>query len=193
MAVASPKRLTDADFEHAAQALGVDEAAMRAVAQVESIGRGFLPGGEPVILFERHVFSRLTKGKFDKDFSDVSNRSPGGYGRKSDQHARLQRAAALDREAALQSASWGMFQVMGFNYRACGFSRLQSFINAMYAGEQEQMAATVRFIRANPPMHAALQVRDWAKFAAAYNGPAYRRNRYDEKLATAYRQHGGRA
>lgn len=191
MAVASPKRLTDADFSQAAQSLGVDDAAIRAVAEVESIGAGFLSSGEPVILFERHVFSRLTQGRFDKDYSDVSNRVPGGYGRKTDQHARLQRAAALDREAALQSASWGMFQVMGFNYRACGFSRLQTFINAMYAGEQEQLAATVRFIRANPAMHAALQVRDWARFAAAYNGPEYKKNKYDTKLAAAYKRHGG--
>ena len=192
MSATPPKRLTDAAFADAAAALGVDDAAIRAVAQVESIGRGFLPTGEPVILFERHVFSWLTQGRFDKDYSDVSNRVPGGYGTKSEQHERLQRAGALDRDAALQSASWGLFQVMGFNYRQCGFSRLQGFINAMYAGEPEQLAATIRFIRANPKMHAALQARDWARFAAAYNGPAYKKNAYDKKLAAAYKQHGGR-
>lgn len=188
----SPPRLSPSDFKQAAIELGVDEAAIRAVAQVESIGQGFDAAGEPVILFERHVFSRLTKGRFDGDFSDVSNPTPGGYGRRRDQHKRLQRAAALDREAALQSASWGLFQVMGFNFRQCGFSRLQAFINAMYAGEPTQLTATLRFIRADAPMHRALRNLDWAEFARSYNGPAYRKNQYDTKLEAAYRQHGGR-
>lgn len=191
MAVVSPKRLTDADFERAAKALGVDEAAVRAVAQVESLGHGFQDNGEPVILFERHIFHRLTGGKYDADYPDISDRVQGGYGAKRQQHARLQRAGALDREAALKSASWGMFQVMGFNYKACGFSRLQGFINAMYAGEPEQLGATIAFIRNDPDLHRALQNRRWADFARIYNGPAYRRNLYDTKLAAAYKRHGG--
>lgn len=193
MAVASPKRLSDADFDRAAAMLGVDEASIRAVAEVESIGHGFLPNGEPVILFERHIFRRLTEGKFDADYPDISDRVPGGYGAKSQQHARLQRAGALNREAALGSASWGLFQIMGFNYRACGFSRLQDFINAMYADEGEHLKAFCGFIRGNPELHKALKQRDWATFARIYNGPSYRRNQYDTKLARAYARHGGAA
>ena len=36
----------------------------------------------------------------------------------------------------------------------------------------------------------ALQNKNWAEFARRYNGPAYAQNRYDEKLAEAYRLFG---
>lgn len=45
----------------AAKRLGVDVPTVRAVAEVESNGVGFLPDGRPKILFERHIFSRLTE------------------------------------------------------------------------------------------------------------------------------------
>jgi hypothetical protein len=37
-------------------------------------------------------------------------------------------------------------------------------------------------------MKKALQDRDWAAFAKAYNGKGYAKNKYDEKLAAAYKK-----
>lgn len=184
-------RLGEGDFARAAAALGVPVAAVKAVTEVEARSSGFGATGEPVILFERHVFSRRTNGRFDRTHPDVSNPAPGGYGSYSDQHRRLQRAAGLDREAALESASWGLFQIMGFNHEAAGHETLQGFINAMYAGEGPQLDAFVAFVKSNPRMLAALKALNWAEFARLYNGPAYRKNKYDTKLAEAYARHGG--
>lgn len=172
-------QLTIADFQRAASALGVDVATVKALAQVESKGEGFLPTGEPKILFERHVFSRLTGGLYDKTHPDISHPVwvKGTYGPESAQHRRLQRAAALDRDAALQSASWGAFQVMGFNWKAAGFKSLQAFINAMYAGLGGQLDAMVGFIKSDYDMTRALRRQDWASFARLYNGPAFSENR----------------
>lgn len=186
--------LTADDFERAGRELGVPAAVVRAVTEVEARGNGFYPGtGEPVILFERHVFHRLTSGRYSKTYPDVSNATPGGYGPSSDQHRRLQRAAALDREAALKSASWGLFQIMGFNHAAAGHPTLQGFINAMYRGEGAQLDAFVAFVKANSTMVKALRERNWGAFAKAYNGPAYAKNKYDTKLAAAYAQYAGAA
>jgi hypothetical protein len=184
-------RLQAADFTRAAAALGVPVAAIQAVTEVEARSNGFGPTGEPVILFERHVFSRRTGGRFDKTHPDVSNAAPGGYGSYSDQHRRLQRASGLDRDAALESASWGLFQIMGYNHAAAGHETLQGFINAMYDSESEQLDSFVAFIKSNPRILAALKARDWATFARLYNGPAYKKNKYDTKLAAAYARHGG--
>jgi hypothetical protein len=42
----------------------------------------------------------------------------------------------------------------------------------------------------NPASQAdALRQRDWAAFARGYNGPGYRANRYDAKLAQAFARH----
>jgi len=181
--------LTNADYQRAAATLGVDVATVRAVTEVEARGRGFLDSGEPVILFERHVFHRLTSGLYSARHPDISNATPGGYGPESQQHARLQKAAALDREMALQSASWGLFQIMGFNHAAAGHPTLQGFINAMYRSEGAHLDAFVGFVRSEPAMHRALKARNWAEFARRYNGPAYAANHYDTRLAAAYARH----
>src|SRR5688572_3325692 len=104
--------LDDAAIADAAKKLGCEVAAVRAVIDVESRG-GFLSDGRPKILFERHYFSRLTKRKFDASHPGVSNGQWGGYGAGgAHQYDRLNQAAALDRDAALHSASWGLFQIM---------------------------------------------------------------------------------
>lgn len=185
-------RLTDADFARAAVALGVDEPAIRAVTEVESLGSGFLPTGEPKILFERHLFHHYTGGRYDRAFPDISAPTAGGYGAAERQHQRLDRAARLDRDAALKSASWGLFQVLGGNHFAAGHATLQAFVNAMYAGESQHLDAFVAFVRAHTAMHEALQGHDWAGFARRYNGPAYARNEYDTRLAAAYARHNKR-
>ena len=53
-------------------------------------------------------------------------------------------------------------------------------------GIHRQLLLSVRFIRGNRSMLAALQKKDWKAFARLYNGPAYAQNRYDEKLCNAY-------
>lgn len=182
-------KLTAADWKAAADALGVDVASVRAIAEVEVRGAATLPTGEPKILFERHYFRRLTGGKYNASHPDLSGPYKAGtYGPSSRQHARLQAAAKLDREAALQSASWGMFQIMGENYKQAGYPTVQAFINDMYRGERGQLQAFVRFVRGNPIMLRALREKRWATFARLYNGPGYKANRYDIKLQEAYQK-----
>lgn len=184
--------LTDDDFQAAAESLGVPVAAVKAVAEVEAPGPGFLPTGEPRILFERHKFSRHTGGRYDRTHPNISNPKWGGYGPESAQHGRLQQATALDREAGLKSASWGKFQILGENYEQAGFGTLQGFINAMYASEADHLEAFVNFIRTDSRLHAAMKALDWRTFARIYNGPAYAANKYDTKLASAFRRYSGR-
>jgi hypothetical protein len=79
-----------------------------------------------------------------------------------------------------------MFQIMGFNHAACGEPSVASFVSSMCQSECRQLLLSVRFIRGNKSMLAALQKKDWKAFARLYNGPAYAQNRYDEKLDKAY-------
>lgn len=177
--------LTDDDYKRAAEAIGCDVAAIKAVCAVEAPHGGFLPSGQPTILFERHIFSRRTDGKFDKDYPGVSNPKPGGYVGGEFEHVRLQQAVTLDRTAALESASWGKFQIMGFNWEACGADSLQDYINAMYDSESAQLDTFVAFVKSQG---LADELRDgrWADFARRYNGPNFAINRYDQKLALAF-------
>src|SRR5579859_7176011 len=95
----------------AAGLVGTHAAELFTVPTVETMGCGFLPDRRPQILYERHIFSRLTGGAFDD--GDISDPTPGGYGASgAHQYDRLNAAIAKNRAAALQSASWGIGQVM---------------------------------------------------------------------------------
>lgn len=176
-------------IETAATALGCDQATVRAVIDVESRG-GFDEYGRPKILFERHYFHRLTGGRFSPAHPGVSAPRWGGYGAQSAQYDRLARAILLDRPAALRSASWGMFQIMGDNYEIAGFDSIEGFVDAMTQSEGRHLEAFVAFVRSRR-LDDALVRRDWQAFARGYNGPAFAANRYDEKLARAYARHAG--
>ena len=188
------RTITDADYRRAARTLGCEVAAIKAVAEVESRGAGFLANGEPKVLFEAHIFDRLTGGRYRKGYPNLSSArwNKALYGPAGQhQHVRMQRAVALDREAALQSASWGRFQIMGFNWKLAGYASLQKFVNAMYRSEGDHLDAFVGFVIGRR-LDDELRDRRWAAFAEGYNGPGYAENRYDEKMAAAYRRFAGR-
>ncbi len=180
-------RFSSGAISQAAKDIGCDEAAVRAVIDVESRG-GFLPDKRPKILFERHLFYRQTNGKFSQGHPDICASKGGGYKGKAAEYDRLTRAIALDRQAALKSASWGAFQILGSNHKAAGFADVESFCKAMSQGEDEQLGAFVNFVKANR-LDDELCRRDWAGFARGYNGPSYRKFEYDTKLRAAYNYH----
>ena len=96
----------------------------------------------------------------------------------------LERAIVLDRKAALESTSWGLGQVMGFNARAAGFADVEAMVAAMCDSEDAQFGAVVGFITSKN-LSKYLKQEDWAGFAARYNGPDYAKNHYDARLARA--------
>ena len=108
--------LSDDGFEHARLLLDVDAPTLWAVLHVETGGFGYLPSRRPVIRFERHVFHQLTAGRFDLEQPEISNPLPGGYIGGPAEYVRLNSASMLDADAALQSASWGIGQLMGYNF-----------------------------------------------------------------------------
>ena len=184
--------LTDADFARAAKELNVEEAAVRAVAEVEAAGKGFLPDGRPAILYEAHIFHKHTKGGHTaaKDRRGVLL-STGKWDRSlygahgAHQHERLEDAAKLDATAANKACSWGAFQILGENYEAAGCRTIDEFVDKMHKGAAEHLDAFVAFIKANE-LDKALRARNWAAFARGYNGPSYAVNKYDTKMASAY-------
>jgi hypothetical protein len=178
---------TEGAIQAAAARIGCDVAAVKAVIDVESRG-GFQPDTRPKILFERHLFHRLTGGAHDAAHPDISSPDAGGYVGGAGEYARLERAIALDRDAALKSASWGAFQILGRNHEAAGFANVEDFCAAMCRSEDDQLGAFVAFVLANH-LDDELRRQDWAGFARGYNGPAFEKNRYDQKLATAHAFH----
>src|SRR5947209_178868 len=114
--------------------IGVHAPEIWTVLGVETSGCGYLPDRRPQILFERHIFHQLTNGKYDD--RGISHPTPGGYGRRgAPQYHRLTRAISKDRASALQSASWGIGQILGTNYARAGFQNVEDLIAAMSDSE----------------------------------------------------------
>lgn len=181
--------LEPADYEAAALAIGCEVEVIQAVAEQEAGIRGpWDENGRPTILFERHKFSKHTANAWDKLHSDISNPTWGGYGKFSAQYPKLFRAATLDEAAALKSASWGAFQILGENHEAAGYASVDEFVAAMMSGHRAQLGAFVNFINYDRRLKKALIDKEWATFARLYNGPAYKANQYDVKMAELYKR-----
>lgn len=176
------------DFLDDASVLSCEVEAIMAVANVESSGSGFCPDDFPKTLFEGHHFHKLTHGAFDKVAPNISYRNwtKQFYGRTwMAERQRLNDAIQLNRNCALMSASWGMFQIMGSNFAICGYKSVQAFVNAMCKDHNTQLQAFTAYVTERG---LADELRDlrWADFARLYNGPSYAVNQYDVKMAAEY-------
>jgi N-acetylmuramidase len=161
--------LSTADFNSSLAVLGVDPATAWTILEVESGKSGFLPDRRPQILFERAVFHTRTKGAWDASNPNVSAPTWGGYSGGSAEYGRLAEAYALSADDALQSASWGIAQIMGFNFSAAGYQSAADFVRDSCASESAQLQAFVSFLQ-HTGIAASLQAHDWVSVARKYNG-----------------------
>ena len=201
------KLLAEKDLVDFANMYGLELAAVKAVNQIESSGKGFLAFGKPRILFEGHVFwSELKKRNIEPN-SFLNSLSQdilydkwtkkyykGGEG----EYERMEKAANITdlpgtKEAAYCSASWGAFQIMGYNYKNLGYNSIDNWVLAMNDHEREHLAAFGKFISmksiSGKKLINWLQEKNWEKFAEGYNGSGYKKNKYDEKLKAAYNKY----
>lgn len=178
--------IDDTGFADALETAQIEAAALWAVLAIETSGVGFFPDRRPKILFERHVFSRQTDHEFDDSHPDISSPAPGNYGATGDhQYDRLNAAMALAPVEALRSTSWGLGQVMGFNYAATNSTSVEQMIERMVRSESQQLACTIDFMFDSGCIK-HLRSKSWDSFAACYNGPNYAVNNYDGRLKATY-------
>lgn len=176
--------------------LGVEPAALLAIAEVESGGTPFaLVDGrqEPLIRFEGHYFDqRLTGDKRRRARADgISSPVAGSVANPKTQAGRwrlLAAAAAIDHAAAHESVSWGLGQVMGAHWKWLGFPSVDALVEEARSGVEGQIRLMARYID-KAGLAATIGKRDWESFARAYNGPSYARNAYHTKIAAAYRRY----
>jgi len=166
-------------------------AAVKAVIKVESRGRGFNREKQPLILFEGHIFwKELVKIGLDPNAlvfgnEDIIYKRPDYKYYNRAQYPRLEKAKNIDEEAALKSASYGMFQVMGFNHELAGFDNVIELVDYLNESERNQLEAFMNFLKSTA-CYEDLKAKDWASFARHYNGAMYKKNQYDIKLEKAY-------
>jgi hypothetical protein len=179
----------------AAWALNVEVWKIEVFAKVESSSDGaYYDDGQPTLLYERHLFHRFTNGKFNLSkvsniphpYNILSSPNPGDYGNKSWQHLKLRAAIKLDRDAALRSCSWGLFQILGDNWKRCGYLSLQDYINDVYqGGADSHLRAFTFFIHSDSDLHRALKDGNWHTVGRLYNGRNYMQTGWYDKAMKA--------
>lgn len=171
----------------------VDLAALIAVVKVESGGVAFadVSGIQvPLIRWEGHYFYKFLDGeeRAKAVAQGLAHPSAGKIKNprnQADRYALLDRAAKIDKIAAYSSISIGVGQVMGSHWKDLGFDSPLDMLKLASKGMSGQVELMMRFIVANGLLD-ELRRKDWSAFARAYNGPAYKKNKYDTNMAKAY-------
>lgn len=184
-------RITDQQIRNLAEQNGIEYAALQAILHVETPGSGFdSKTGKILIQFEPSWFKKKApyapSGSWSLNKVDVQSREWPAY----------DDAYAKNPNAAIESTSWGMPQIMGFHWKTLGYSSVRDMVDDFKKGEFQQVAALCKFIRVNPALFTALKAHDWNKVATIYNGAAYKemairwkREPYDISLRKAYEKY----
>lgn len=196
------RRLGPTDFQEVATFLGVTEAHIRTVCEVETSGHGFITDGRPAILFERHRFySELKNDKTKLTRAVKAGLAYPKWGTrpypKGDVAVwnEFMRACDIDEHAAIRSTSWGLGQVMGDEFDEAGYSSPEEMVASFCESELNQLLGMAKLIRKRGLDRDLLRFPDMdacRHFALRYNGSGYAKNNYHNKLATAYRKWAAR-
>lgn len=186
------------EIETVAARIGVEPAALLAIAEVEAAGRAYATVSgrkEPLIRFEGHYFDRRLPSSKRAAAREAGLADPkaGTVKNPTSQTARwamLAKAAAIDHKAAHESVSWGLGQVMGAHWEWLGYPGIDALVAEARSGVSGQISLMARYID-KAGLAAAIRRRDWVAFARAYNGPSYKHHGYDRKIAEAHSKYAG--
>lgn len=191
-------QLTDEDYRQVAEMLGCEVAAIKAVVDIEA-GRqhqGFFAVGKPLVNFDLTMFRQRAKrngvnlSRYLRSHSVVfSAPNSRAYGsRQAAQQERLRQAMSIHRATAIEGTFWGMFQIGGFNWKLCGCSSIEEFVERMSRSERDQLDLFANFIK-SIGLDKALAAKNWSAFARRYNGASYASRGYHTRMAQAYNRH----
>ena len=202
--------ISQTQFIESAQSLKIHPAVLAGIIHIESGNRGFwqrpsnmpaqselisIPDNVPVVLFERHVFARLTDNKYTSSHPTLSSITPGGYAtgrtlaeRGIREYLRILQAAQLNEDAAISAASWGVGQVLGRHWKLVNTDSPAHFRSMMEESEARQLEIVVRFLERSgilTVMQRPINDQFWTTLAGRYNGRNYATHRYHTRLREA--------
>jgi hypothetical protein len=171
----------------------VGEDIVHMVLDVESRGEGF-KDGMVIKLFEEHVFYRNLPQDKKNQAVKMGIAWPKWRKNYRNNHATFLKAYEFNPTAALKACSWGLGQVLGENYKMLGFKSPAAMVKAFAADEANQLEGMIDFIIGagiDDELREMEKTTDRAKllalasaFARRYNGPAYRKNNYHNRLVS---------
>lgn len=171
---------------------------VKAVADVEGKSTGFLSDGRPLILFERHKFyADILKTQGREAAVEIQAEAPNichpvwdkkAYIGYAGEYNRLEIAKKYSEESAYKAASWGMFQILGSNYRLCDVDNVFDFVAANETSEHLHFQFFISFIINQTSLLQAFRSENIEAFVGRYNGPG-QVEFYSNRIRTALRRY----
>ena len=145
----------------------IDAAILLAFISVET-GIGFdRTTGKLLIQFEPSWFRKLVpyapSGKWSVNKVDVQTKEWEAFNN----------AFAINHNAAMESTSIGLGQIMGLHYKRLGYSNVGDMWDDAKRGIEQQVWQIGKFIKSDGRLERALRRKDWATVARIYNGSGY--------------------
>jgi len=174
-----------------AKEFNLEYATLMAFIEVESGGRGFDKNtGKIIIQFEPAIFRQKVRnapeGAWCKNKVDVQSR----------EWIAFNNAFKLNPNAAMESTSIGIGQVMGFHYKRLGYTSVGEMWDDAKTGLDRQVWQMAKFIATDNRLVNALRLKNWHLVATYYNGAGYRqlaakigREPYDISMQKAYEKY----
>ncbi len=171
-----------------ASQFNLETSVLAAFIEVETGGQGFdEKTGKIIIQFEPSWFKKKApyapSGKWSVNKVDV----------QSKEWQAFNDAFALNPDAAMQSTSIGLPQIMGFHYKRLGFTSVGEMWDFAKKSLENQVWMICKFIETDEKLKFALKTGDWFTVASIYNGSGflaiarkYGREPYNISLAKAY-------
>lgn len=171
-----------------ANEFGLDWRAVASFFEVETGGIGFSSTtGKIIIQFEPIWFKRKAtyapSGAWSVNKVDV----------QAKEWEAFNNAFSLNKEAAMQSTSIGLGQIMGLHYARLGYKSVGEMWDDAKKGEYRQVWQVCKFISTDIKLKSCLKSLDWDGVATLYNGSGYKelakkygREPYDQSMKNAY-------
>lgn len=147
----------------------IEPAALLAFIAVESGGKGFdSKTGKILIQFEPHWFKKKSP------YTPSGQWSVNKVERQEAEWKAFNEAFRLNADAAMESTSIGLPQIMGFHWKRLGYESVGKMWDDFKSGELKQIKALIKFIETDKRLNRALIDKDWGHVALIYNGAGYK-------------------
>ena len=151
-----------------AKEFGYEEAALAAFIETETGGKGFdKTTGKIIIQFEPAWFRKKApyapSGAWSVNKVDV----------QSKEWISFNDAFSKNKNAAMESTSIGLGQIMGFHYKRLGFKTVGEMWDDAKVSLENQVRQICKFIQTDKNLLKAIKNKDWNTIASIYNGSGY--------------------
>lgn len=171
--------------------IGVEPEALAAFVEVESGGKGFdETTGRIIIQFEPSWFRKF------EPYAPSGAWSVNGVERQKKEWVAFNDAWKISPKSAMMATSIGIGQIMGMHWNRLGYSSVDAMWDDAKSGEDRQIHQIAEYIRTDPVLLSALNIKDWHIVAVRYNGKYYRemakkwgREPYDISMRKAYEKY----